>query len=355
MYPTEVLLERLRAHRRMGMEAVDFTGGEPTIHKDIVKLVDRASAMGYRDLGLITNGIALRRESLLDDLISAGIAIFNLSIHGHNAELHDMLTSRRGSFKTLMGLLRRLERRDASFGINMVVNVHNYRHLVDYAQMVAKFRARHGVTFLVMNPMNQAWQTFGKLTARHSEIAVYLKEAVAYLRKEGFPVSWKFMPLCIAPECIDESSNIQQFFLTPYDWNQRVTCILEKGRLEYYRVFFEHFSRYDRRQLSGVPFELLAYQTMITDVFGPFFEKVEQCKSCKYYYVCDGLSKEYRRLHGTAELRPIPGEKVVDPRKILGGRSRVSLRDLMANYGTSAIGRPLHRALARISRMTEAQ
>ncbi|HEX9101084.1 MAG TPA: radical SAM protein, partial [Polyangia bacterium] len=50
-------VERLvRVMMRFGVRRVRLTGGEPTVRKDVVALVERLGALGLDDLAMTTNG-----------------------------------------------------------------------------------------------------------------------------------------------------------------------------------------------------------------------------------------------------------------------------------------------------------
>lgn len=68
--------------------ALAISGGEPTLRADLVEIVARASALGFR-VGLDSNGLLLgRRPELLDRLMDAGLALPCLSYDGLEAT-HD--------------------------------------------------------------------------------------------------------------------------------------------------------------------------------------------------------------------------------------------------------------------------
>jgi MoaA/NifB/PqqE/SkfB family radical SAM enzyme len=60
---------------------VCLTGGEPTLHPDLVPLVRRLTQLGIRRRQLITNGYRLRKE-LIEGLNDAGLTDLQISIDG---------------------------------------------------------------------------------------------------------------------------------------------------------------------------------------------------------------------------------------------------------------------------------
>ena len=72
-------VERLvRVMMRFGVRRVRLTGGEPTVRKDVVALVERLGALGLDDLAMTTNGERL--VELAAPLKRAGLSRLNVSL-----------------------------------------------------------------------------------------------------------------------------------------------------------------------------------------------------------------------------------------------------------------------------------
>ena len=91
-WSTDQLQRRLRTARRLGKTAVDFTGGEPSIRRDILPLIRYTKAIGYTGINMITNGLRLADPSFCESLLEAGLNDVLFSIHSPIEEEHDYLT-----------------------------------------------------------------------------------------------------------------------------------------------------------------------------------------------------------------------------------------------------------------------
>ncbi|QUC64786.1 radical SAM protein [Nitrosopumilus sp. K4] len=61
---TELLKKRLQEAKELGTKAISFTGGgEPTIHKDYLEMIEFANGIGL-DIGTITNGSAITERNV---------------------------------------------------------------------------------------------------------------------------------------------------------------------------------------------------------------------------------------------------------------------------------------------------
>ena len=78
--------------KKEGFTKFKLTGGEPTIRKDILQLVERLSAIGLDDFSMITNGVLL--EDLAEPLKKAGLQRINVSLHTLDQEKFDAMLIR---------------------------------------------------------------------------------------------------------------------------------------------------------------------------------------------------------------------------------------------------------------------
>lgn len=84
----------------LGKRHIWFTGGEPFLRPDFVELIRHASDSGF-STGVITNGILLNRESILE-ILDAGLSEFHVSIDSMDPEVHDDLRGLKGAFQKAM-------------------------------------------------------------------------------------------------------------------------------------------------------------------------------------------------------------------------------------------------------------
>lgn len=77
------MLQNLRAQRPVACPAVQFSGGEPLIHNNIVKIVQTARELGFDEIQIATNGIEFaRRPGLAKQLRDAGLDVAYLKFNG---------------------------------------------------------------------------------------------------------------------------------------------------------------------------------------------------------------------------------------------------------------------------------
>jgi cyclic pyranopterin phosphate synthase len=93
-------IERLvRVMMRFGVRRVRLTGGEPTVRKDLVRLVARLAALGLDDLAMTTNGERL--VELAPELMRAGLVRLNVSVDTLDGHKFRAIT-RRGNLENVL-------------------------------------------------------------------------------------------------------------------------------------------------------------------------------------------------------------------------------------------------------------
>ncbi|HEY3497421.1 MAG TPA: radical SAM protein [Polyangiaceae bacterium] len=113
------IVARIDEAARSGAEELVFTGGEPTLRKDLVALVARAHASGFRSITLETNATQLDGE-FAAALASAGVSRARVNLAFWGAGL-DELTQDPGGFEATRRGLAALEQAGVTIEITTVV------------------------------------------------------------------------------------------------------------------------------------------------------------------------------------------------------------------------------------------
>jgi hypothetical protein len=81
-------LQVLRDLRPIPCTAIQFTGGEPTIHPDFLKIIHTAGEMGFSHIQIATNGIRLADPDFADAAADAGLHTLYLQFDGVGPDAH---------------------------------------------------------------------------------------------------------------------------------------------------------------------------------------------------------------------------------------------------------------------------
>ncbi|TWG00285.1 radical SAM protein [Kitasatospora viridis] len=121
------------------VSGVVFTGGEPTLRKDLPDLIRHASAKGFTSIGLQTNGHRLADPGYFELLVGSGVTQVLLSLHGASPGTHDRIARRPGSFALALRALASLAADDrVRAEVNFVVCAQNASETEEFLDLVRR-------------------------------------------------------------------------------------------------------------------------------------------------------------------------------------------------------------------------
>lgn len=150
--PTEKVKDLLDQLAAMGGIHVTFSGGEAFMHKDLIELVRYAREKDLM-VTILSNLIAVKDEhiQLLHDL---NISLIQVSLYSMNPEIHDLITTVKGSWKKTKDVIEKLVAADVPVQIScpiMKANRKGYREVLEYANSL-KIKAQ--TDFIMMAEAN---------------------------------------------------------------------------------------------------------------------------------------------------------------------------------------------------------
>jgi radical SAM protein with 4Fe4S-binding SPASM domain len=115
---------------------ISFTGGEPTLRKDLPEFIRHAKQKGMR-VNLITNGMRLAKPAYAAELKAAGLDSAQVSLEAADPAIHDAITKVPGSFERSVRGVRNLRAADLHCHTNTTVCPENREHVVDLVDFAA--------------------------------------------------------------------------------------------------------------------------------------------------------------------------------------------------------------------------
>lgn len=273
---TDEILHDLKQGRKQNYKRVEFTGGEPTIRKDILYLISLARTLGYEEIGISTNGRMFSCESFTKQAVVNGLNKLNISLYGFNRQLHDAITRTPGSFsQTLKGIKACLNYPQIVLTVNTVVFDFNYKYL----DKIAKYLLTLGVQY--WNLLDLIPDGYAK--NRYSSLAINSLIRLSHQLQKLDTVIFRFkgvtffdFPLCLFSEQFRQIPNV--FFISA------------QGRVESTRQIGYHSKR----------FKVKRQNHFYEDIHK---QRIPICKKCKFYNSCGGIWKEYLSLYGAEEIK----------------------------------------------------
>ncbi len=262
---TEDIKAMLWESRHEALDVV-FTGGEPTIRKDIVELVRYARDIGYQEIQIQSNGRMFAYKNFCREMVAAGANVFVFALLAHKESIHNYITGA-DSFKQAVKGITNLKALGQRVKINCVVTKANYRHLPETARLFVKL----GVVqfqFAYVHIAGSALQNYLSVAPRKSLAMPYIKEGLRIGLENGVMAFSEAVPYCLMNGYLD--------------------CIAEK-RIPETKIYEANCvidSYTEIRQNEGKA-------------------KRQECRSCIYDSVCEGPWKEYPEIFGWDEFVPV--------------------------------------------------
>lgn len=244
-----------------------ITGGEPTLRKDLAKLIRYAACKGAHTIQLQTNGILLADNSYVIDLKKAGLTNAFVALHSSSAAIHDSLMGIKGVFNMCVRGIHNLISSDIKVTLNPVLTSRNYLGLPEYINFVKRtFPKIKSISLSVVQPHGRAAKNIN-LMPRYRIIDPYVRKALSLAEDNGLILN---NPYCGLPLCIG-------------GWDK----------------YLERCVEYSVNHLN--------LESAVDSVCSSNGDKVKGacCFDCSLNKYCNGVWKEYAAIYSFSDLKPI--------------------------------------------------
>ncbi|OQB09494.1 MAG: Cyclic pyranopterin monophosphate synthase 1 [Candidatus Omnitrophica bacterium ADurb.Bin205] len=238
---------------------IDFTGGEPTIRKDLPKLIRYARLKGIKGIQVQTNAIKLADKGYLRSLQEAGMNKIFVGLHSFLPSVHDSLLGLPGAFEKCMKGVKNAISAGIEVTLNPVITNKNFKELSDYVLRVAALKKIKFISLSIVQPRGRAWINKG-LVPDYKVIGPYVKKALLIGNRLGLVIN---NPYCGLPVCVGGWYN--------YPQNCVEYCEGLVGKRD----------------------------NNVDKIKAPF------CGKCSFNAFCNGVWKEYAEIHGFSGLSPL--------------------------------------------------
>lgn len=252
---------------RGGFDVVAFTGGEPTLRRDLFELMLYAKKIGIGEIELQTNGRMLSYPGYAEKLGKAGLSKIYISIHSHLPETHDSLTQVKGSWDQTVRGIKNSVKAGLPVMTNTVISGINYNHVPDLVVMLSNLGIRE-IELDFVRFIGNGKIYFEDLKMRMKDAWPYLKKAFDLSKK--LPIDMIYVddyPLCMTRDY--EKFNADSFGDGVHD-----------DDAEHFNVDFREGSSIHENE----------------KIF------VKACGQCSERKKCQGIWKEYVEYFGYSEF-----------------------------------------------------
>lgn len=269
----EDAIAQVRVAANYGANAVFLIGGEPLIYPHVWELIDAINASSIPRWGIMTNGIALANEKVLQRLLDAGMGFVQLSFDSPRPDVQNALARN-------PRLFRRLERAFENMGkveglpliFNGVITTENVDHLHEMVDFAADLRERYGLRTLVKFTQTKPGERVEEaLVPRASVSGKAVIRAIERGKELDIGVAFRNLPYCV----------VDPYETFSTDYTTLLHQLDEGGQVE------------ASRDLS--------------------YKKIEKCRECAHAVRCPGIQDKYMALFGDEEFQPVKRADIAPP------------------------------------------
>ena len=245
-----------------------FTGGEPTIRHDFLRLLQYSKSKGFIN-ALQSNGIKFADKEFLKST-EPYLDSITLPIHSSDRDAFDKTTQIEGSYDQTMIAFRNLAESSICMTTQTVITQLNYKTLLDTFDMIQSVSPGVGMTLTFPHSTGAAHSV--GVTPRLSEIGPYI---LPVLKKYGTLMHTHYIPRC---------------YMHPYqNWVVNVDTHDDGSMWK-----------------PGTDFTSAGWEKLDYGVYQKDSKiKAETCKDCVFNDICIGIWKEYSELYSPLDLPPV--------------------------------------------------
>ncbi len=276
------ILAQLAQARAEGAQRITLLGGEPTIQRGFLEVLQFAVDQGFPEIVVFTNGVMTPRETFRDRVFTVldGLGeqaqarvIWRFSLQGGDQQAHDATTLTPGSWERIVQSLAILQARGARLTGNMCVVTSNYQSVPHLAAVAAQFGLEN-LHLDMVRPRDSGDRTDAELQAmlaRYTDMApalLQLSQQADVLLGPNWDLNFGNVPYC---------TNLAVAHRIHHDGQDTVTVAADgQGNTQ------QGFNKYEDKRVDK--------------------HKPLGCTGCVFFDSCSGVFDKYRQFYGDAEF-----------------------------------------------------
>jgi len=299
--------------KRLKVDTLEITGGEPSVREDIIELISFAKKeLMFKKVTIITNGNRFCDKKFAEKTIKNGIDDVLVSVHGPEAKIHDHLTDVRGSFDKAVQAIKNVLSLNVSCRTNTVVTKLNYKRSEEIARLVYNLGIRK-VNYIYFSPLDDAITTQKELWCKYSESAPFIKSMIDEYKSKLETISIKVIPFCFLAGYEDCITDLYQNAYDPFEWDYYQRVRIRRNKLiRDVATIGGMFLFMDFKRVLKIGLDKSLREAILRVEAFRHCIKPKVCKMCRFDPVCPGTWKAYARQFGLTELKPVEGSKIRD-------------------------------------------
>jgi MoaA/NifB/PqqE/SkfB family radical SAM enzyme len=211
--PKEKILELYKQFNILGVKHINFTGGEPTLRKDLIELIKEGKRAGFK-ISISTNGnfsISLGKK-----IIDAGVDMIDFSLDSSTSSFHDKIRGMGVWKKAIQNMKMISHNSNVITLMNFTIRKDNYKESEKMIELAKKLSVRK-VSFSMVYTEDNPKKEVKELELEKNELNdFYLNIVPRILRKAMIDnIEVKFSPYFKELENLPYSSQALKILLNP--------------------------------------------------------------------------------------------------------------------------------------------
>jgi MoaA/NifB/PqqE/SkfB family radical SAM enzyme len=174
-----------------------FTGGEPTIRPDIVRLSDLAYREFDARISMLSNARRFCDDEFTSKMVDSGLSWVGASLYSHVKPIHDELTRRKGSYEETVAGIQSLENSGVGVQVRTLLTRPNFTNIPETVDFIASKFNNVEIGISAMDVVGNAFQNRETMVPRLSEAAHYVGKSIDIARNRGLRISVTNFPMCL--------------------------------------------------------------------------------------------------------------------------------------------------------------
>lgn len=232
-----------------GKTEVTLQGGEPTQNVMLPYLARFLKKHDIKQVTLNTNGTLFSSKGKIQELVDAGIDIFNVAMPSHLEKVSDRITRTRGLFEKRNAAMRAIVECGGRLRVTGVICSWSYPYLEQYLRFIKNNISGEAEVSLNYLFIKGRAKLHMEVVPRLMEIKPHLEKAMDYARKNKLRLFVDRVPLCLMKDYKDYNVDYQKIKSNPGMINARERHESKKCRgcrlnsvccsmpADYYRLF----------------------------------------------------------------------------------------------------------------------
>jgi len=183
---TKLIIKKIKEEAQV--PTISFTGGEPTLRKDLPELIKYATDLGMR-ANLITNGLLASNKDFTKKLFDAGLKSAQVSLESHDEDLHNLIVGNKNAYKKTVQGIRNLSESGIFTHTNTTINQRNKNNLKEVVKFV---KEEFDFPYLSMNMIIKTGvaKDNTNIDLSYTEISSIVEPVIDYCEKLGIKFVW---------------------------------------------------------------------------------------------------------------------------------------------------------------------